>query len=179
MTDCLSPLTSSPHRWGLQELCQGPCTSEVRVQRGGKSLSILIISCCCHCSVAQSCPTLCDPMDCSTPGLPVHHQLPDLTQTHVHWVSDAIRPSHPLLSPCSPVLSLAQHQGFLPMSQFFTSGVQSIGVSASGSVLPMNIQDWFPLGLTGLISLQSKEPSRAFSNTTLEKHQFFCTQLSL
>ena len=62
-------------------------------------------------SVAQSCPTLCDPMDCSMPGLPVHHQLPELTQTHVHWVSDAIQPSHPLLSPSSPAFSLSQHQG--------------------------------------------------------------------
>ena len=61
-------------------------------------------------SVAQLCPTLCDPMDCSTPGLPVHHQLPEFTQTQVHWVSDAIQPSHPLLSP-SPAFNLSQHQG--------------------------------------------------------------------
>ena len=62
-------------------------------------------------SVAQSCPTLCDPMDCSTPGLPVHHQLPEFTQTHVHWVGDAIKPSHPLSSPSPPVFNLSQHQG--------------------------------------------------------------------
>ena len=62
-------------------------------------------------SFAQSCPTLCDPMDCSTPGLPVHHQLPEFTQSHVHWVSDAIQPSHPLSSPSPPTLSLSQHQG--------------------------------------------------------------------
>ena len=62
-------------------------------------------------SVAQSCPTLCDPMDCSTPGLPVHHLLPESTQTHVHWVSDAIQPSHPLSSPSPPALNLSQHQG--------------------------------------------------------------------
>ena len=61
-------------------------------------------------SVAQLCPTLCNPMDHSTPGLPVHHQLPEFTQTHVHWVGDAIQPSHPLLSP-SPALNLSQHQG--------------------------------------------------------------------
>ena len=66
---------------------------------------------CCHCSVAQSCPTHRDPMDCSTPGLPVHHQLPELTQTHVHRVSDAIQPSHPLLSPSPPAFNLSQHQG--------------------------------------------------------------------
>ena len=62
-------------------------------------------------SVAQSCPTLCHPMDCSMPGLPVHHQLPEFTQTHVHWVSDAIQPSHPLSSPTPPALNLFQHQG--------------------------------------------------------------------
>ena len=62
-------------------------------------------------SVAQSCPTLCDPMDCSTPGLPVHHQLPESTQTHVHRVDDAIQPSHPLSSPSPPALNLSQHQG--------------------------------------------------------------------
>ena len=64
-------------------------------------------------SVAQSCPTLCDPMNCSTPDLPVHHQLLEFTQTHVHWVSDAIQPSHPLSSPSPPALSLSQHQGLL------------------------------------------------------------------
>ena len=62
-------------------------------------------------SVTQSCPTLCDPMDCNTPSLPVHHQLPEVTQTHVHWVSDAIQPSHPLSSPSPPTLNLSQHQG--------------------------------------------------------------------
>ena len=62
-------------------------------------------------SVTQSCLTLCDPMDCSTPGLPVHHQLPEFTQTHVHWVSDAIQPPHPLLSPSPPTFNLSQHQG--------------------------------------------------------------------
>ena len=111
-------------------------------------------------SVAQSCPTLCDPMNHSTPGLPVHHQLPELTQTHVHQVSDAIQPSHPLSSPLLPPSIFPSIRSF-PMSQFFTSGGQSIGASAS--VLPMNIQDWFPLGLTGLISLQFKGLSRIFS----------------
>ena len=62
-------------------------------------------------SVAQLCPTFCDPMDSSTPGLPVHHQLPEFTQTHVHWVSDAIQPSHPLSSPSPPAFNLSQHQG--------------------------------------------------------------------
>ena len=62
-------------------------------------------------SVAESCLTLCHPMNCSTPGLPVHNQLPESTQTHVHWVRDAVQPSHPLSSPFPPVLSLSQHQG--------------------------------------------------------------------
>ena len=62
-------------------------------------------------SVIQSCLTLCNPMDCSTPGLPVHHQLPEFTQTDVHWVGDAIQPTHPLSSPCLPTFNLSQHQG--------------------------------------------------------------------
>ena len=62
-------------------------------------------------SVTQSCPALCDPMNCSTPGVPVHHQLPEFTQTHVHWVGDAIQPSHPLSSPSPPAINLSQHQG--------------------------------------------------------------------
>ena len=125
-------------------------------------------------SVTQLCLTLCDPMACSTPGFPVHHQLPEPTQTHVCWASDAIQPSHPLSSPSPPTFNLSQHQSF-QMSQFFPSGGQNIGASAS--VLPMTIQDWFPLGLTDLISLRSKELSRVFSNTTAQKHQFFSAQL--
>ena len=127
-------------------------------------------------SVAQSCLTLCNPMDWSMPDFPVHRHLLEFTQTHVHWVSDAIQPSHRLSSP-SPAFNLSQHQG-LQMNQFFTSCGQSIGVSASVSVLPMNIQDWFPLGLTGWIPLLSKGLLRVF-NTAVQKHQFFSTQLSL
>ena len=130
-------------------------------------------------SVTQLCPALYDPMNHSTPGLPVHHQLLESTQTHVHWVGDTIQPSHPLSSPFPPALNLSQHPGSFQMSQFFTSGGQSIGVSASTSVLPMNTQDWFPLAWTGCISLQSKGLSRVFSNTTVQKHQFFGAQLSL
>ena len=81
--------------------------------------------------------------------------------------------------PFSSCLQSFPASGSFPMSQFFTSGGQSIGVSASASVLPMNIQDWSPLGWTGLISLQSKGLSRVFSNTTVQKHQFFSAQLSL
>ena len=98
-------------------------------------------------------------------------QLPELTQTHVHWVPDAIQPSHSLSSPSPPTFSLSQHQSF-QMCQFFASGSQNIGVSAS-SVLPMNTQDWSPLGRTSWISLQSKGLSRVFSNTTVQKHQAF------
>ena len=124
-----------------------------------------------------------DPMNCSTLGLPVHHQLPESIQTHVHWVGDAIQPSHPLSSPSPPAFNHSQHQGLFQwvssLRQFSASGGQSIGVSASASVLPMNIQGWFPLGWTGWISLQSKGLSRVFSNTTVQKHQFFGAQLSL
>ena len=100
-------------------------------------------------------PTLGDPMDCRMPGFPVHHQLPEFTQTHVHWVDDAIQPSHPLSSPSPPAFNLSQHQGLFKWISF-ASGSQSTRVSASASVLPMNIQDWFSLEWTGWISLQSK-----------------------
>ena len=116
-------------------------------------------------------------MDCSTSGLPVHHQFPKLAQTNIHPVSDAIQLSHPLSSPAS-LASIIPTEG-LSSDQFFASGGQSIVVSTSASVLPMNIQGWFPLGWTGLISLQSKGLSRVFSNTTVQKHQFFATQPSL
>ena len=101
---------------------------------------------------------LCDPMDCGRPGFPVLHHIPAFAQAHVCWVGDAIQPSHPVI-PFSCLQSFPASGPFL-MSQFFTSGGQSIGASASG--LPMNIQDWFPLGLTGLISLQSKGLSISF-----------------
>ena len=106
-------------------------------------------------------------MDCSTPGFPVHHQLPEPTQTHVHRVSDAIQPSHPLFFPPS---------GSFLMSQFFTSGGQSIGASAS--FLPMNIQGWFPLGLTSWISLQSKELSSILEASIFQHSAFFMVQIS-
>ena len=130
-------------------------------------------------SVAQSCLTLCDPMNHSTPGLPVHQQLLESTQTHVHWVGDAIQASHPLSSPSPPVLKSFPASGSFQMNQLFTSGGQSIGASASTSVPPVNTQDWSPLGWTGWISLESKGLSRVFSNTTVQKHQFFNTQHSL
>ena len=119
-------------------------------------------------SVPQSCPTLCDPMNCSTPGLPVHHQLLEFTQTHAHQVGDVIQPSHTLSSPSPHAPNPSQHPSLF----------QSIGVSASASVLPMNTQDWSPLGWTSWISLQSKGLSRVSCNTSVQKHQFFNTKLS-
>ena len=125
--------------------------------------------------VARSCPTLCDPMNRSTPGLPVHHQLPESTQTHVHWVGDAIQPSHPLSFPSPPALNLSQHQGLF---QWVSSSHQV------AKVLEFQFQhqsfQWTPglisLGWTGWISLQSKRLSRIFSNTTVLSHvQLFVT----
>ena len=122
-------------------------------------------------SVTQSCPTLCDPMNHSTPGLPVHHQLPEFTQTHVHRVSDATQPSHPLSSPFPPAPNPSQHQSLF---QWVNSwGGRSTGASALASFPPKNTQGWSPLEWTGWISLQSKGLSRVFSNTTVQKHQFF------
>ena len=133
-------------------------------------------------SVAQSCPTLCDPMNRSTPGLPVHHQLLEPTQTYVHWVGDAIRMPSCHLILCRPLLLLPS---IFPSARVFSNGsvllirwpkYWSFSFSVSS---PMSIQDWSPLGWTGWISLQSKGLSRVFSNTTLQKHQFFSAQLSL
>ena len=118
-------------------------------------------------SVAQLCLTLCNPMNCSMPGLPVHHQLPEFTQTHVYQVGDAIQPSHPLLSPSPPAPNPSQHQS---LSQWVSSSPEVARVSALASFLPKNTQDWFPLEWTGWISLQSKGLSRVFSNTTVQKH---------
>ena len=129
-------------------------------------------------STAQLSLTLCHPMDCSMPDPPVHHQLPELTQSHAHWVGDVILPSHPLfplllLPSIFPRIRIVSNESVLSIRW------PNIGVSASASVLPMNIQNWFPLGLTGWISLQSKGLSRVFSNTTVQKHQFFGIQLPL
>ena len=117
-------------------------------------------------SVTQLCLTLWYPMDCSTPSLPVHHQLLECAQMHVHQVGHAIQPSHPLFSPSPPAFNFSQHQGIFQWFRLFSShqDSQTIGASALASVLSMNIQDSFPLGLTGLIALQSKGP------WTLQQH---------
>ena len=110
----------------------------------------------------------CDPHGLQRSRLPCHHQLLELAQTRVYWVDDVIQPA-PTLSPPLPAFNLIPASRSFPMSQFFASGSQSTGVSASASVLPMTIQDWFPLGLTSWISLQTKGLSRVF-NTTVKKH---------
>ena len=128
-------------------------------------------------SVAQSCQTLCDPMDCSTLGFPVHHQLPEFTQTHVYRVGDAIQPSHPLLTPSLPSI--------FPRIRVFSN----VSVlcnrwpkywSFSFSISPSNESSGLvSFRITGWISLRSKGLSRVFSNTTIQKHQFFSSQLFL
>ena len=116
-----------------------------------------------NCSAGKSSLTLCSPVNCSMPGFPVLQCIPESAQTLVHWVGDAIQPSHPLL--LLPSIS--------PNIRVFSNE------SALASALPVSIQGWFPLGLTGLISLQSRGILRVFSNTTVQKHQFFGAQPSL
>ena len=130
-------------------------------------------------SVTQSCLTLCNPVNCSMPGLPVHHQLPEFTQTYPplsQWCHPTISSSVIPFSSCHQSFPAS---GSFQMSQLFASGGQRTGVSASISVLPMNTQDWSPLGWNGWISWQFKGLSRVFSNTTVQKHQFLGAQLSL
>ena len=134
-------------------------------------------------SVSQSCLTLCNPMDCSMPGLHVHHQHPELAQTHVHWVGDAIQPSHPLSSPSLPALNLSQHQGSFPMSQFFASGGQSW--SFSFSISPSNEcsglisfrMDWFDL-LVVQVTLKSLLQHHSSKASILQCSAFLMVQLS-
>ena len=116
---------------------------------------------------------LCDPMNCSTPGLLVHHQLLEFTQTHVHWVGDAIQPSHPLLSPSPPAPNPSQHQS-LPMSQLFPWG----GQSCSFSITPFKEHPGLIFRMDWLDLLAVQGLSRVFSNTTVQKNQFFGAQLS-
>ena len=129
-------------------------------------------------SVAQSCPTLCDLMDCSMPGFPVHHQLLEPTQTHVHCIGDAIQPSHPMLSPSPPPSIFPSIRVFSSESVLrirwpkYWSFSFSISPSSEYSGLISFRIDWFDL-------LQSKGLLRIFSNTTVQKHQFFSAQLSL
>ena len=128
-------------------------------------------------SVAQLCPNLYDPMNRSMPGFPVHHQLPELTQTHVHWVSDVIQPSFPLSSP-SPAFNLSQHQGLFQ----WVSSSHQVDKVLEFQLQHQSFNEYSGLisfGWTGWICLQSKGVSRVFSNTMVQKHQFFGAQLSL
>ena len=125
-------------------ISQFPCVRSPSLPSPGP---LLTASYCYYCSVTQLCPTIGDPVDCSMPAFPVLYYLLELDQTHVHWVTDAIQSSHPLSSLSPPTLNLSQHQGLFQWVE------SSIRASASASVFPMNIQVWFPLGLTGLISL--------------------------
>ena len=120
-----------------------------------------------------------DPLDCSTPGFPVLHYCLEFPRIHVHFVSDAIQPSHPLLTPFSYCPPSFPASGSFPICCFFASAGQSIGDSTSVSVLPKTIQGWFLLGLTGLISLLSKGLSIVLSSTTIRKHQSFGVHPSL
>ena len=123
--------------------------------------------------VAQSCPTLCNAMDCSMPGLPVHHQLLESTHTHVRWVSDAIQPSHPLLYLPSIFPSIRVFSNEWALCIRWPKYWSFSFFFFFASIFPVNTQDWSSLGWTGWISLQSKGLSRVFSNTTVQKHQFF------
>ena len=111
------------------------------------------------------------------PGLPAYHQLPESTQTYVHWFGDAIQPSYPLSSPSSPALNLSQHQGLFKWVSSSYQVAKVLEFQLQHQTF-MNTQDWSPLGWTDWISLQSKGLSRVFSNTTVQKHQLFSTQLS-
>ena len=126
-------------------------------------------------SVTQSCPTLCNPMKCSTPGFPNSQTLLKLMSIQSVMPSKHLIFCHSLLLLPSIFPSIR----VFPMSQFFASGNQSIGASTSASVLSMIIWGWFPLGFTGLISLLSRELSRVFSSTKVQKHQFFSSHTSL
>ena len=133
-------------------------------------------------SVAQSCPTLCDPMNRSTPGLSVHHQFLEFTQTHVNRVSNNIQPFYPLIPFCSCLQCLPASESF-PMSQLFTWDGQSIEISALASVLPKNTQDWSPLEWTVESPCrprdsQESSPTPQFKASILRCSAFFTVELS-
>ena len=129
-------------------------------------------------SVPQSCLTLWDPMDCSTPGLSVLHRLPVLDQTHVSWVGDAIQTSHPLSSPSPPTFNLSQHQGFFQWISSLNQVAEVLEFQLQHQSVQWIFRTDFLFGLIGWISFQSKGLS-VFSNTTVQRHQFFGAQLSL
>ena len=136
----------------------------------------------CHRSLTGWCPTLCDTIDCSVPGFPQFLRLPLPPPRVCPSLFPLNRWCHPTISPSITLFFCLQSfpaSGSFPMNRLFAPSVQSIGNSASASVLLMSIQGWFPLRLTGLISLLSKRLSRVFSSTTIWKHQFFGSLPSL
>ena len=130
-------------------------------------------------SVTQFCLTVCDPMDCSMPGFPVHQQLLELTHTHVHRVSDAIQASHPLLSPSPPAFNLSQHQGLFKWVSFSHQVAKVLEFQFRHQSFQWLFRaDLLQNGLVGS-PCSPRDSSRVFSNTTVQKHQFFGTQPSL
>ena len=121
---------------------------------------------CCYCSVAKSCSTLCHPMNCSTSGFPVLHYLPESAQTYVHWICDAIQPSHPL-SPSSPALNLCQHQNLFQ----WVSSSHQVAKVLELQLLHQSFQWIFRIEWFDILAVQRL--SRVFPNTTVQKHQFF------
>ena len=150
-----------------------------KIQHINKHNGILISLSVQFSSVTQSCLTLCNPMNRSTPGLPVHHQLPEFIQTHAHQVSDAIQPSHPLSSPSPPAPNPAQHQSLFQWVNSSHEVAKVLEFQLQQQFFQWIFRTNFPLGWTGWISWQSKGLSRVFSNTTVQNHQFFGAQLSL
>ena len=122
-------------------------------------------------SVTQSCLTLCDPMNPSTPGLPVHHQLLEFTKTHFHWVSDAIQPSHPLSSLSPPAINLSQHQGLFQ----WVSSLHQVAEVLDLQLQHQSFQDWFPLG--DLLVVQGPLKS-LLQHHKLKASAFFVVQFS-
>ena len=148
-----------PKKWNWATIWRANHDSSPHITSGSIRFSL----------VTQSCLTLWDPMDYSPPGFPVHHW-----NVFKLMSIELVMPSNHLIL-CLPLLlpSILPSIRSFPMSLFLASGGQNLGASASASVLPINTQDWFPLGWTGWISLHSKGLSRVFSNTRVQKHQFF------
>ena len=138
-----------------------------------------LLGCCCL--VVQSCPALCDPMDCSMQASLSPTISQSLPQVHLHCIRNAIKPSHLLMPPSPSALNLSQHQELFQWVSYThqMTKILEFQLQVSASVLPRSIQGWFPLRLTGWISLLSKGQSGVFSGTTVGKHQFLSTPPSL